>query len=408
MASIKALDPCIIPCLKSSPFLVMKLCPQRFPLPLFLVLLGVFLGFPVSLLAQPQVPAPVLAAKSWVLVEFSSGQVLAQHHADQQLEPASLTKLMTAYLTFQALRQKHLALEDSVPVSEKAWRMGGSRMFIEVGKQVRVEDLIKGMIVQSGNDASVALAEAIAGDEARFVAMMNQEASRLGMRATRFKNATGMPDPEHLATAGDLATLASALIRDFPEEYARYYSIREFRYNGITQPNRNRLLGLDPSVDGVKTGSTEAAGFCLVASALRGERRLLSVVLGSASEAARSQESLKLLNWGYQSFDAMKLYAARAPISRFKVWKGHIAEIGVGIPRDLIVAVPRGHGDKLKAELVSQQPLIAPVPEGRPIGTLKLSLDGKPYGEYPVEALEPVRVGGWFRRLIDTVRLWFA
>ncbi|MDR3352294.1 MAG: D-alanyl-D-alanine carboxypeptidase [Zoogloeaceae bacterium] len=364
--------------------------------------------FSTFLPAQSQQTPPVLAAKSWVLLEYSSGQVLASQNADQRLEPASLTKLMTAYITFSALRQKRLALEDAVPVSEKAWRMGGSRMFIKVGDKVRVEDLIQGMIVQSGNDASVALAEAIAGDETRFVTMMNQEAARLGLSSTRFRNATGMPDPEHLATASDLARLASALIRDFPEEYARYYSLREFRYNNITQANRNRLLALDASVDGVKTGSTEAAGFCLIASAQRGGRRLLSVVLGTASEAARTQESLKLLNWGYQAFDAVRLYAAHAPISTFKVWKGNVSEVPVGLDHDLIIAVPRGREDTLKAELVSRQPLIAPVQAGEHIGTLKLSLDGKPYGEYPVKPLEPVRIGGWFRRLIDTIRLWFA
>jgi D-alanyl-D-alanine carboxypeptidase (penicillin-binding protein 5/6) len=355
-----------------------------------------------------QIPAPTLAAKSWVLVEFGSGQLLTAYAQDEKLEPASLTKLMTAYLTFSALRQKTLALDNTVLVSEKAWRMGGSRMFIRVGEQVRVEDLIKGMIVQSGNDASVALAEAIAGDEDAFALMMNREAARLGMKSTRFRNATGLPDPEHVTTAHDLATLASALIRDFPEEYAKYYSIREYRYNNITQPNRNRLLWLDSTVDGVKTGSTEAAGFCLIASARRGERRLLSVVLGANSEAARAQESLKLLNWGYQAFDAIKLYSAHQEVSTFKVWKGGSSQVKVGFTRDFVISVPKGYGDKLKAELVSMQPLIAPVRQEQAIGTLKLSLEGKPYGEYSVSALEAVPIGNWFQRLIDSIRLWFA
>jgi D-alanyl-D-alanine carboxypeptidase (penicillin-binding protein 5/6) len=375
------------------------------PLRLFFLCLLVCM---LSVARAQQAPAPTLAARAWVLVESGSGQFLTAYQVDEKLEPASLTKLMTAYLTFSALRQKNLALNDTVRVSEKAWRMGGSRMFIKVGDRVPVEDLIKGMIVQSGNDASVALAEAIAGDEDAFALMMNREAARLGMNATRFRNATGLPDPEHLTTARDLATLASALIRDFPEEYAKYYSIREFRYNNITQPNRNRLLWLDPSVDGVKTGSTEAAGFCLIASARRGDRRLLSVVLGANSEASRAQESLKLLNWGYQAFDAIKLYAAHQPVSTFKVWKGRVAQIKVGFTGDFIISIPKGHGDKLKAELISRQPLLAPVSREQTIGTLKLSLEGKPYGEYPVKALESVPVGNWFQRLIDSIRLWFA
>lgn len=369
-----------------------------------------FCFLPISLLAQAQqLPlAPALAAKSWVLVEFGSNQFLAAERPDERIEPASLTKLMTAYLTFSALRQKTLALDQAVPVSEKAWRTGGSKMFIKVGDQVPVEELIKGMIVQSGNDACVALAEAIAGSEEAFAQMMNREAARLGMKATHFKNATGLPDPEHVTTARDLATLAAALIRDFPNEYARYYSMKEYRYHNITQPNRNRLLWLDPTVDGVKTGFTEAAGYCLIASAKRGERRLLSVVLGTESDTARAAESLKLLNWGFQFFDAMKLYAANQVVSEFKVWKGARNQVKAGFPADFVVSVPKGYGDKLQAELVSTQPLMAPVRQGQVIGTLKLSLEGKPYGEYPVQALEDVPLGSWLARLIDTIRLWFA
>ncbi|MDR2164092.1 MAG: D-alanyl-D-alanine carboxypeptidase [Zoogloeaceae bacterium] len=359
--------------------------------------------------AQQTPAAPVLAAKSWVLVEFGSGQVLASHAPDERLEPASLTKLMTAYLTFSALRQKNLGLADTVTISEKAWRMGGSKMFIKAGDKVLVEDLIKGMVVQSGNDASVALAEAIGGDEETFAGMMNREAARLGMKSTRFRNATGMPDPEHRTTARDLSLLATALIRDFPQEYARYYSIREFRYSNISQLNRNRLLWMDASVDGIKTGSTESAGFCLVASARRNGRRLLSVVLGTGSDAARAQESLKLLNWGYQARDAIRLYAAGQPVSSFKVWKGSASTVKAGfLPRDFIVSVPKGHGDRLRATLVSRQPLLAPVRQGQAIGIMRLTLDDRAYGEYPVLALETVAVGNWFRRFIDTVRLWFS
>ncbi len=373
-----------------------------------LFLLFSFLTLSLAAQAQQVPVSPVLAAKSWVLVESGSNQFLSAEKPDERLEPASLTKLMTAYLTFAALRQKTIALDQAVPVSERAWRTGGSKMFIKVGDQVPVEELIKGMIVQSGNDACVALAEAIAGSEEAFAQMMNREAERLGMKATRFKNATGLPDPEHVTTARDLATLASALIRDFPEEYARYYSMKEYTYNNITQPNRNRLLWLDPTVDGVKTGFTEAAGYCLISSARRGERRLLSVVLGTDSDAARASESLKLLNWGFQFFDAMKLYAANQSVSEFKVWKGERNQVKAGFPVDFVVSVPKGYGDKLQAELVSTQPLVAPVRQGQVIGTLKLTLEGKPYGEYPVQALEDVPLGSWLARLIDTIRLWFA
>jgi D-alanyl-D-alanine carboxypeptidase (penicillin-binding protein 5/6) len=358
--------------------------------------------------AQQGIVAPTLAARSWILVEFSSGQFLTAEKPDERLEPASLTKLMTAYLTFSALRQKTLALEQPVLVSEKAWRMGGSKMFIRVGHRVPVEALIKGMIVQSGNDASVALAEAIAGSEEAFALLMNREAARLGMKSTQFRNATGLPDSEHFTTTRDLATLAAALIRDFPDEYARYYSIREFAYNNIKQPNRNRLLWLDPSVDGMKTGFTEAAGYCLVSSARRGERRLLAIVLGTASDQARTSESLKLLNWGFQFFDAMKLYPAGQAASEFKVWKGQQSKVKAGFTRDFVLSIPKGASAKLQAELVSRQPLIAPVKKGQIIGTLRLSLEGKAYGEYPVEALEDVQRGNWLSRLIDTIRLWFA
>lgn len=373
-----------------------------------LLLISLALGFTGVSHAQQTLYAPALAAKSWVLLEFGSGQMLSGEKQDERLEPASLTKLMTAYLTFSALRDKTLNLDQTVLVSEKAWRTGGSKMFIKVGDQVRVEDLIKGMIVQSGNDASVALAEAIGGSEEAFAVMMNKEAERLGMKSSHFKNATGLPDPEHITTARDLSTLATALIRDFPEEYARYYSLKEFRYANITQPNRNRLLWLDPTVDGVKTGSTDAAGFCLIASAKRGERRLLSVVLGTASDQARASESLKLLNWGYQFFDGLKLYSANQPVSEFKVWKGTQSTVKVGFSNDFLVSVPKGSGDKLQVELVSQQPLIAPIQQGQTIGVMRLTLEGRAYGEYPVQALEEVPIGNWFYRLIDTIRLWFA
>ncbi len=363
----------------------------------------------LPLLAQAQqmpIP-PALAAKSWLLIESSSGQELAAQAPDERLEPASLTKLMTAYLTFAAIKQGTIKLDQEVPVSERAWRSQGSRMFIKVNTRVKVEDLIKGMIVQSGNDACVALAEAIAGSEDNFAQMMNREAQRLGMKSSNFRNAAGLPDPQHYTTARDLATLAGALIRDFPEEYAKYYSIKEFRYNNITQPNRNRLLWIDPTVDGVKTGYTEAAGYCLISSAKRGDRRLLSVVLGTASDSVRAQESLKLLNHGFQFHEALRLYAKDQPVSSLKVWKGASGTVKAGFQKDFVISVPKGFSSRLKTELLSQQPLMAPVAAGQVVGTLKISLDGKPFGDYPVVAIETVPVAGIFGRAIDTIRLWF-
>ena len=358
-------------------------------------------------LAQQLPVPPTLAAKSWLLLEMGSGQVLTAEKPDERIEPASLTKLMTAYLTFAALRQKTIALEQPVPVSQKAWKTGGSKMFIKVDTQVPVEDLIKGMIVQSGNDACVALAEAIAGSEETFAQMMNREAKRLGMNSSNFTNSTGLPDPMLYTTARDLATLASALIRDFPEEYKKYYSMKEFRYNNITQPNRNRLLFIDPSVDGVKTGHTEAAGYCLVSSALRDQRRLLSVVLGTKSDATRASESLKLLNWGFQSYDAVTLFPKDQPVATLRVWKGTQKTVKAGFDRPFMIAVPRGYADKVKSEFTPQPRLMAPIQAGQQLGSLKVTIDGKLYGEYPVPALENVGLIGIFGRTIDSVLLWF-
>ena len=355
--------------------------------------------------AQASAPLPV-SAKAWLLADLSSGQVLAAENPDQPFEPASLTKLMTSYLAFAALRDEKFAVDGRVKVPEHVLKVPGSRMFIEPGKPVTVDELIRGVVVHSGNDAAIALAEAIAGSETAFVAMMNGEAERLGMKGTRFTNATGLPDPHHYSTAHDLYLLASALIRDFPERYAEYYAQREFRYNGITQLNRNRLLWVDPTVDGLKTGHTEAAGYCMIASAKRGPRRLLSVLLGSDSESGREQDSLKLLNWGYQFFDSVKLFERGEAVKSIEVWKGSRAEVKAGIRGGLVVSVPRGSADKLTADLVSHPPLIAPVAAGERVGMLRLTLDGKPFGEYPVVALETVAVAGFFGRAWDTLRLW--
>ncbi len=366
------------------------------------------LFFAVPLLALAQAPQPPqLVARAWVLADVSSGQILAAEKADERFEPASLTKLMTAYLVFAALKEKKLALEQQVSVSEKAWRAPGSRMFIEPRRPVTADELIRGMIVQSGNDACIALAEQIAGSEEAFAGLMNREAERLGMKNSKFMNASGLPDPQHYATARDLYLLAAALIRDFPEQYAQYYSQREYRYNGITQVNRNRLLWLDNTVDGMKTGFTEAAGYCLVASSKRGPRRLLSVLLGSTSQSMRAQESQKLLNWGFQFFDATRLYAGGAPVKEIEVWKGARSTLKAGFRSDLVVTVPKGQGERLKAELLSLSPLVAPVAEGARVGNLRVTLDGKPVGEYPVVALEAMPAAGIFGRAWDTLRLWF-
>jgi D-alanyl-D-alanine carboxypeptidase (penicillin-binding protein 5/6) len=351
-------------------------------------------------------PPPSIAGQSWVVGDLSSGQILAAQKADERVEPASLTKLMTAYLVFAALRDRKLTLEQQVNVSERAVRAPGSRMFIQPRRPVTVDELIRGMVVQSGNDACIALAEAIAGSEEAFAQMMNREAQRLGMKGSRFMNSSGLPDAQHYTTAQDLYRLASALIRDFPAQYAQYYALKEFRYNNVSQPNRNRLLWIDPSVDGVKTGHTEAAGYCLVASSRRNDRRLVSVLLGSTSEAARAQESLKLLNWGFQFFDSVRLYKGGEAVKSIEVWKGTAKAVRAGLKSDLLVSVPKGEADKVKAELVSQQPLVAPLAKDQRIGLLRVSFAGKPVGEYPVLALEPVAEAGIFGRAWDTLRLW--
>jgi len=351
-------------------------------------------------------PPPTIAAKAWLLYDFTSDHIIANANEHERIEPASLTKLMTLYLTFAALKQKTLKLDQMVPVSERAWKTPGSRMFIEPGKPVTVEELLHGIITDSGNDACVALSEAVAGSEDVFVQMMNREAQQLGMKDTHFMNPTGLPDPKHYSTAYDLTLLAAALIRDFPEYYP-LFSQREFRYNNINQPNRNRLLWLDPHVDGMKTGHTEEAGFCLIASAKRGAQRLISVVLGTDTDSARAQESLKLLNYGFQFYDSAKLYGKDQAVSTLEVWKGAENQVKAGFLSDFYVSVPRGLDQKLKADLVSTQPLVAPISLGQKVGMVKVTLQGKLLGEYPVVALENVPVAGFFGRAWDSMRLWF-
>ena len=363
------------------------------------------LAFPRVTLAQSPAP-PAIAAAAWTLVDVQSGQTIASQATDERRDPASLTKLMTAYLVFAALRQKAIVPSQMVAVSERAWRAEGSRMFIEPRKSVSVEELLHGMIVQSGNDASIALAELVGGSEAAFVERMNAEAKRLGMLNTQFANVTGLSDPKHWSTAGDLAKLAHAVIRDYPEYYP-LYAKREYRYNRITQPNRNRLLWTDPFVDGMKTGHTEAAGWCLIASAKRGERRLLSVVLGAASDAARAAESQKLLNHGFQAFDTVQLYQSGKPVAALKVWKGAEREVNAGFLADRHLTLPRGRAGDLKLTLEAMEPLVAPVARGQRVGVVKITLDDRHAAEFPLIALDDVGPANVFVRAWDTVRLWF-
>ena len=360
---------------------------------------------PVSTPAQ----VPTIGARAWLLMDYATGQVLASHEADTRLEPASLTKVMTTYLVADALAQKTLSLQQPVTVSERAWRTQGSRSFVPVNKGVLVDELFKGMVIQSGNDASVALAEAIGGSEDAFAGMMNRTAQRMGLKDTNFLNASGYfegPAPNHYSTARDLAGLAAALIRDHPETHA-LHATTEYTYNGIRQHNRNRLLWADPTVDGLKTGHSNAAGFCLIATAKRGPRRLISVVLGTVSEEARARDSLNLLNWGFTGFDAVKLYDKGQAISQLKVFKGVQNLVSAGFAEDFVVSVPRGMAGKISVQLVSQQPLVAPVSAGSRVGTLKLAVDGQPWGEYPVVAQSAVPVAGFFGRLWDDLRLFF-
>ncbi len=349
-------------------------------------------------------PVPAIAAKSYLLIDVGSQQILASLNADERREPASLTKLMTAYLTFAALKDKRIKLTQVVPVSEKAWKIGGSRMFIEPRRPVTVDELMHGMIIQSGNDACIALAELISGSEDAFAQVMNREAQRLGMKNTHFVNATGLPDPAHYSTAQDLELLTAAIIRDFPEFFP-VYSIKEYSYNNVSQLNRNRLLWWDLSVDGMKTGYTDSAGYCLIATAHRGERRLLSVVMGTASETARATESQKLLNFGFQAYDSVRLYQKNQQVASMRIWKGVNNNVKTGFVNDLYLSVPKGQSAKLKAALESKQPLFAPVTVGQKIGTLKLTLDGKPYADLPVVALESVPVAGALGRGWDALQL---
>jgi len=381
----------------------------------------------LCLSAAAQTPQPPeVAARAYLLLDVTANQILASKELDMPVEPASLTKLMSAYLVFDALRTKKLDLKQTLPVSERAWKMPGSRMFIDPKMQVPVEDLIKGMIVQSGNDATMALAEGVGGSAERFVQMMNDQARVLGMKSTSYKNPEGMAEAGHTTTARDLSILATRLMADFPD-YVGFYAIKKYRYPGTpaaNDSNRNLLLFRDPTVDGLKTGYTEAAGYCMVATATRdftslanpgspagtlataGSRRLLSIVLGTASENARSNESQKLLNWGYTAFEAVKLFEADQAVVSANIWKGTQSTAKLGRPQAIVVALPKGTAAKLKTQVVRTDPLVAPIAKGQPLGTLKILAGEQVVGEVPLLALEAVEQSGIFGRAWDSIRLW--
>ncbi len=362
---------------------------------------------PVSAIDPVQIPAPPeVSAKAYILADHNSGRVLAESNADQRLEPASLTKIMTAYVIFRELAKGSLKLDTMVTVSEKAWRTEGSRMFAQVGAQISVENLLKGMIVQSGNDASVALAEHVAGDETVFAQVMNQNAERLGMKNTHYKNSMGLPDPEHYTTARDLLTLTNALIEEFPEYY-KWHSIKEFLFNGIKQTNRNRLLWIDSTVDGVKTGHTDGAGYCLVASALRDGMRLVSVVLNTKSDKERAQANQTLLNYGFHFYETKLLYKANEKLTEARIWKGEVSMAEVGLMKDFYVTFPRGQYQSLKASMEVNNSTVAPVNQNDKLGSIKVVLNDQMIAQTDLVSLKPIPEGGLFRRAFDSLQLMF-
>lgn len=378
-------------------------------LPLFMTLAGV-----AAQQVMPASPAPVAAlavpappsgkATAFVLLDYASGQIIAGENVDQRVEPASLTKMMTVYVAGEELAAGHIKLTDMVRVSEKAWRTPGARMFIEVNKEVSVADLLKGIIIQSGNDASVALAEHISGSEEVFATLMNQAAARLGMLNSHFTNSSGMPDEQHYSTARDLAILAVALIRDHPELYAMHAQ-REFTYNNIVQKNRNQLLWEDPTVDGIKTGHTQSAGYCLVASAQRDGRRLVSVVVGAESEKSRTEFSRALLEYGFRFYETHRLYAAGEPLTTARVWKGDSDQIAIGLKQDLYITIPRGQFGSVEKSITLNEPIVAPVNAGEHLGTVSIRFAGGEIAQRPLIAKTSVIRGGLLSRMVDGVML---
>ncbi|WP_129138741.1 D-alanyl-D-alanine carboxypeptidase family protein [Modicisalibacter coralii] len=359
-------------------------------------------------LPEPMIPSPPsLNASSWILLDANSGEVLVEHNADQRLPPASLTKMMTAYIVEKEINDGNIADDDMVTISEHAWRTGGSRMFVREGTQVSVNDLLHGVVIQSGNDASVALAEYVAGSEPSFVDLMNQQAQRMGLKNTHFANATGLPHDDHYSSARDLANIARHIIQDFPDHY-EMYSEKYFTYNGIRQPNRNRLLWRDPSVDGLKTGHTDAAGFCLVSSAKQDDMRLISVVMGTNSDEARAQESQKLLSYGFRFFDTFKLYQRGAVLNQPRIWGGAQDTLKLGVTDALYLTVPKGRRDEMTAKLNIPETIKAPVQAGQQLGTLQVKLGEEVIREEPLVALQSVEQGGFFKRIWDAVLLFFT
>jgi len=369
------------------------------------LLLSLFVAVPAwAVVGLPSAP-PQIEARAWMLLDASSGQVLAARNEDQKLAPASLTKLMVAYLVFDAMRSGKINANSMLTVSDTAANAPGARMFVRAGQGVRLDDLLSGLIVQSANDAALTLAEGLAGSEEAFVEKMNAQAGKLGLASTRFQNATGLAHPEHYSTARDMTRLTSWLVASFPAQYRQYYAQREFTYNGLTQQNRNRLLWLDPQVDGVKTGYTQSAGYCLIASASRNKRRLIATVMGARSDADRALYAQKLLNYGFLETESMRYYRAGRAVATVPVYKGSSREVGIGFLKDFSLTTQKGVAKRISAQVITRQPYLAPLNKGQVMGTLRLMLDGEIVGDYPLVALNDVPVAGWFGRFWDGLRL---
>ncbi len=353
---------------------------------------------------------PAIEARSWVLMDYASGEILAEKNSDARAEPASITKVLLTYIVYDEIKKGRIKWTDEVLISEKAWKQGldssESRMFLNVGSKVKLEDLVHGIVIQSGNDASVAVSEHLAGSEDAFAELMNQYAQKLGMKNSHFTNAPGLPDPDHYSTAHDLALLGRALIRDFPEDY-KVYSQREFIYNGIKQGNRNIMLDMDRGADGIKTGHTSSAGYCLLSSIKREDRRLIGAVMGTPSMKYRAQASLELLNWGFRFFETANLFGPANPLATVRVWKGAESQLAVG-GQALSLLLPRGGKDQLQIKTQVDEPVMAPVALNQQLGTIEISMDGKPFRKLPLVALKEIPAGSLFQRLSDQVRMWIA
>ena len=392
---------------QGSPTRLMLYSTVRRFLLLPLVLIGTVLCSSWTAVQADTLPSPPqVPVRGYVLMDYQSGAILADLKGEERMEPASITKIMSGYVVYKALKSGKIHVDDRVPISEKAWRTQGSRMFVKLGSQVSVDDLLMGMVVQSGNDATVALAEYVAGSEETFVKLMNEQAAQLGMNSSHFTNAAGLPDPEHYMSARDIAVLARALIRDFPDQYRRY-SVRSFKYNNIEQQNRNRLLLTDPSVDGVKTGHTESAGYCLVSSAKRNDTRLIGVVLGAERERNRFSASETLLNYGFSFFESRKLYDANTPIVTSRIWKGQENELSLGVTQPLYVTVIKGQAPQVSTTTTVQPIIVAPAQKDQPFGDIVVKVGDQEVSRTPLVALQEVPESGWFGRMIDSILMFF-